>query len=74
MHIETIGYITIKQVQRDKLDSWIEEFKLCTYDSHEEEIITDFTPEALEAIKGDLITEEEYNKILEKCDVIKFYY
>lgn len=74
MQIETIGYIRINKEDTEKIEDWVTKFKLCTYDSHEEEIITDFRPEALDAIKGSLISEDEAKKILEQCDLIKFYY
>jgi hypothetical protein len=74
MHIETIGYIGVNRVDRDEIEDWIEKNELATYDSHEDEIITDVDAKSIELIKGNIISNDDANLLIDKCDVIKFYF
>ena len=73
MHVETIGYISINKQDLCVLHEWIDKHKLCTYDSHESEIIVDVNKDAIKDIVDNLISVEEAEILIKKCNVIKFY-
>ena len=75
MYIETVGYIRTKIKNKDIINELIEKYTLSNMDCHEDEIITnvdnDFLKELLELR---IVTKNDYNELMERCDVVKFYW
>ena len=74
MHIETTGYISIDSINRGQIEYLISKHMLSEMDCHEDEILTDVEEGFLSELKGSIITEDEYNELMEKCSSVKFYW
>jgi len=74
MHIETTGYINIETTDYDKVDNLVDEFQLSNMECHETEILTDVDKAFVNRLKIEgIITKEQQDTLMAKCDVIKFY-
>ena len=77
MHIEKIGYISIKEKSIPVIEGVISKHELEKQDSAENEIILEVNPNFLdleEFVEKGIITKKEKNELLHKCDVVKFYW
>lgn len=74
MHIETVGYVSIHETSQEKIHELISKHQLSDMDSHETEIITDVEPNFIEDLrKSGILSDYEASKLLDKCDLVKFY-
>jgi S-adenosylmethionine:diacylglycerol 3-amino-3-carboxypropyl transferase len=73
IHIETVGYISIHPSKIRQVREWVSKHQLSDMDCHETEILTDVDADALvDAV--DFMPKKEIEELIEKCDVIKFYW
>ena len=74
MHVETVGYISLNKEDKYKILDYIQKHQLAQYDSHESEIITDVDESFVKELTGSVITKNDAQKLLNQCQVIKFYF
>ena len=51
----------------------MEHYGLCEYDSADNELIVECDGMFMDDLRGEYINDEEYQVLLDKCDLIKFY-
>ena len=74
MHTETVGYISIDKDDMQKVNDAIDKFQTSDFDCHPSEIMTEADTNLIAFLvsKG-VISYEDAEVLIKKCDIIKFY-